>query len=179
MIDRDPSVLGISKIPKCYGSDCITIGVGYTSPETTRETQFVLNYLAEHQNLEYGKDIQVIGTSYNETLEFLGKHPNKTQTAVLFCTGQFVPPENPYYNKSINCFNRIRVRKIAIYSLLINTTITPLSFFSGFNTPEPVDYASLSVKVAIDEALLTYYSKEKYNSSIYAEVQSFPTPTNR
>lgn len=178
MVIKTPSVLESTKIPKCYGSDCITLGIAYTNPNTTLVSQYILQYLMAHEDLSMGKDMKVIADNYNDTINFLAKYPNKTQTAVLICTGPFKLPDNPYYNGTFDCLNSIPEIKTTIYSLLINSTITPMTYFSGFNSPQPVDYASLAVKRAIDSALVSYYSKG-LNNSISTYVQNYPAPTNR
>ena len=175
---KTPDIVSMSKIPKCYGSGCITVGIGYTSQSTSPVTRYVLQYLSEHEDLVLNKDIKVIGTNYTSTIDYLSKHQNKTQTAVLFCTGPFTPPPNPYYNDTINCLNPIPGYNFTIYSMLINSTITPMASFLSTEAPQPIDYASLSVKRAIDNALISYYSGGQ-NSSVTYQAQAFPAPTER
>ena len=178
MTVKNPDIVAMPKIPKCYGSGCITVGIAYTNETSTPVTRYVLQYLSEHEDLELNKDIKLIGTNYTGTIDYLSTHENKTQTAVLFCTGPFTPPPNPYYNDTINCLQPIQDYNLTIYSLLINSTITPLTMFLSYNAPSPIDYASLSVKRAIDNALISYYSGGQ-NSSLTYEAQAFPAPTNR
>jgi ABC-type multidrug transport system ATPase subunit len=173
----NPDTTSINSIPKCTGSDCITLGVAYTSPSRTNLTDYVLQYVSDYQDLKLGTDIKVIANNYTDLFDYLNAHPNKTQTAVLFCTGSFVPPPNPVYNGTIYCNTSILGYNFTIYSIVINTNLMPLIFFSGANTPQPIEYASLSVKAAIDNALVSYYTGA--NQTITINTQGFPSPTNR
>ena len=177
----NPSIFSIDTIPKCYGDECITIGIGYTANQRTPLTEYVINYLSNNYNLEINKDIQEIATNYNDLISYLTNNTNKTQTVVLFCTGEFVLPDNPYYNGSFNCLRDTPGWNIPIYSLLINSTITPLLFFSGFNAPYPVDYASISVKIAVDNGILAFYSNlsEEESPKMSGTMQGHPIQTNR
>lgn len=176
-IDKDPPVLQVNKIPKCYGSDCITVGIGLTTESTTEFTEYAMKYLADNNDLKVGKDVKIIARSYEETIKYLHHNTNKTQTCLMFCTGAFKPPKNPVYNDLIFCNISLLHRNFTYYSILINSTITPLLFFSGYNEPEPVDYASLAVKKNMDEAWLNYVSGK--GEKLKINVQSFPRPTNR
>lgn len=176
-IDKSPDVLTVDKIPKCYGEDCITVGIGLTAPNKTKFVNFAMEYLAKHNDLHLGRDVRIIAESYEHTIRYLDHNSNKTQTCILFCTGDFYPPKNPYYNETIPCEVTILNKTYSYYSILINSTLTPMLFFSGYNSPEPVDYASLAVKKNLDEALF-HFIKGK-NLKLSLDVQSFPRPTNR
>ena len=148
-----PDIFSLKNIPKCYGSGCITLGVAYTNSTTKPLPDYVIRHISKYQNLEIGTDIQVIANNYNDLINYLTINTNKTQTVVLFCTGAFEISNNSLYNGAFNCDRVVPGMNIPIYSLLINSTITPLTLFSGFNTPSPIDYASLSVKAALDSAI--------------------------
>ena len=180
-IEKNPSVLGIDQIPKCYGHECITVGIAYTSAAKTDLTDYVIKHISLHQNLKIGTDIQEIANNYNDLLDYVTENTNKTQTIILFCTGEFELPENPLYNGTFNCLRDTGPVRLGLYSLLINSTITPLVFFSGFTAALPVDYASLSVKLAVDSALYAYYSNSSLESKslLSIEVQNYPMPPNR
>lgn len=179
-VTENPEVISIDKIPKCYGSGCITLGIAYTADKTTPLTEYVLKFISDQQGLEINKDIQVIAKTYSKTIDYLTVNTNKTQTVVLFCTGEFEFQDNSYYNGMIDCLRETPGMNIPIYSLLINSTITPLMFFSGFNAPRPVDYASLAVKSAVDTAIFSFYQNDPLVSyKLTTEVQSFPMPKNR
>ena len=45
MVVRTPDVLTLNSIPKCYGTDCITIGIAYTNSTTTKVSRYVIKYL--------------------------------------------------------------------------------------------------------------------------------------
>lgn len=179
MTDKHPPDLSLSKIPKCYGSGCITLGIAYTSPMTTKMSEHILSYIAENNDLKINDDIKVIANNYDDMIDYLAKYTNRTQTCLLLCTGPFKPPPNPIYNDTIICDMDLPEARFYMYSILINSTITPLMYFSGYNSPQPVDYASLAVKRSIDEAIISFYSNGKYNKTIVTNVQSFPLPTNR
>lgn len=176
-VDKHPSVFQVNKIPKCYGSECITVGIGLTTEKTTEFTEYAMKYLADNNDLVVGKDVKIIARTYEDTIKYLDHNTNKTQTCLMFCTGAFKPPKNPFYNDLVFCNISVLNRNFTYYSILINSTITPMLFFSGYNEPEPVDYASLAVKRNMDEAWLSFVSGQKKKLSI--DVQSFPRPTNR
>jgi ABC-type multidrug transport system ATPase subunit len=177
-LEKVPSVVNIDKIPKCFGKNCITVGIGFTNPNKTELSQYVINYIAERNSFILGKDVKVIGETYNEMMTFIKNNPNVTQTAILFCTGEFELPTNPLYNGSFNCLRDAPGWDIPMYSIIINSTLTPFLFLGGFNQGEPIDYTSLAVKLAVDAGILSYYKKNS-TEQISVEIQSFPRPMDR
>lgn len=179
-IDKNPDDISVSKVPMCYGSGCITIGIGYTNNKHTELSEFVINHLAETQDFKIGKDIQVVANSYTDLIDYLKANTNKTQTVVLFCTGEFEIPESYGIGGTFDCLRETPGYNLAIYSLLINSTITGLTLFTGFNEPRPVDYASLAVKAAVDSAIYEFYKGNEDSNQIFdVKVEHFPSPTNR
>ena len=176
----NPPVVSVSKIPQCYGSDCITLGIAYTNETRTEVSKFILKHLQKHQDLELGKSMKIIANDYDEMIDYLEKNPNKTQTVVLFCTGALKIPEAYGIDGTFDCLRETAGTNLTLYSLIINSTITPLMFFSGFNAPRPVDYSSLSVKLAIDSAIYDYYNPNSETSQNFeAEYQGYPITVNR
>lgn len=175
-----PPTISVSKIPKCFGSDCITLGIAFTNKTRTPLSQYVIKHIEENQGLKLGSEMKIIGESYEDTIAYIENHLNKTQTIVLFCTGPVEVPEAYGVNGTFDCLKDTPGTNLALYSLIINSTITPLMFFAGFNAPRPVDYASLSVKLAVDSAIYDFYYQGKDQKNAFtAEYQGFPTTINR
>ena len=181
MVNKHPSTESIQRIPKCWGSGCITLGVGFTSGKTDW-TDYVLSHLATNQNLKLDSDIKVVAEKDPmDLINYLIDHPNKTQTAVIFCTGPFVLPDNPVYNGTIDCSGGKSELTVNLYSILTNNSLAGLSYLSPPNEPAPIDYSSLAVKVAIDNALISYHNARKSLpvSEVDVSVQRYPTAANR
>jgi ABC-type multidrug transport system ATPase subunit len=176
----NPPVLSVNKIPKCYGEDCVTLGIAFTNSTRTPLSMFVMKHLEKHQDLELGKSMKIIANDYDEMIDYLETYPNKTQTVVLFCTGEMKIPEAYGIDGTFDCLRETPGTRLALYSMIINSTITPLMFLAGFNAPTPIDYASLSVKLAMDSAIFDFYSGSSDNSQKFkGEVQHYPITVNR
>jgi hypothetical protein len=175
--DKDPDTYTLSGIEDCYGDDCITLGVSLSAGRTAW-TDYVLSFLVVNYGLEMGKDIQVINEdSPVDFIHYLSSHENKTQTGVIFCTGAFDLPDNEYVSivpcpESPSSYS---------YSLLINSTLTPSLFLSEPGTAYPKDYASLSIKLAIDTAILNYEATLRGQEvpELSITLQEYPIVTSR
>lgn len=77
------------KIPKCFGEDCITLGIGLTNEENEL-SDFLVEYISVRNDLVAGKDVRIL-SKYDpmKLIDYLDKHDNQTQTAVILCTGPF------------------------------------------------------------------------------------------
>lgn len=175
--DKNPDDYVLSGIEDCYGDDCITLGISLSAGRTDW-TDYVISYLQVKYGLELGKDMQIINdNSPVDFVHYLSHHENKTQTGVVFCTGSFEVPDNEYASvvpcpESPNSYS---------YSLLINSTLIPSLFLSDPGSSYPKDYASLSIKLAIDTAILNYEATirgvEAPDLSI--AIEEFPIVTSR
>lgn len=176
----NPPVISVSKIPKCYGSGCVTLGIAFTNETRTPLSLYIMKHIEENQGLKLGSDMKIIANNYDDTITYIEKHLNKTQTIVLLCTGPVEIPDAYGVNGTFDCLRDTPGTNLALYSLIINSTITPLMFFTGFNAPRPVDYASLSVKLAVDSAIYDFYKQTGDESQAFkADYQGFPTTINR
>mmetsp|Transcript_23109 Transcript_23109/g.41251 ORF Transcript_23109/g.41251 Transcript_23109/m.41251 type:complete len:901 (-) Transcript_23109:1806-4508(-) len=173
-----PETLQLDTIPKCWGDDCITLAVAYTDGDKPW-TDYVLNHIAQNNDLDLGSDIRVISEDGAwDLVHYIAKHDNTTQTAVLFCTGSYRVPENPYFNLTIPC---PKGDDIFTYVLMTNSSAVELDFLGPTDNAYPKDYATLSVKLALDKAILSYQSQKMGldEPEIEVSVQEFPKIPSR
>lgn len=127
---RHPVVVNLQKIPKCWGHGCITLGIGLTGDED-EFTDFVLKYVANNNDLEYGKDVKILTKNDPVKLvDYLNKYENKTQTAIIICTGPFKLPPNPVQNGIFDCRGNDTDYTVKMYSILVNSTLFSTLFSS-------------------------------------------------
>ena len=175
LANSHPEEYAISKIPKCTGHDCITVGVGLTHGET-KFSDYILDHIAHSSNLKRGKDIKIL-TSQNATsfFDYVRNHQNKTSIGILLCTNFIELPKNKYLDK-IHCDDT----QGHVYLILYNFTVVSKNLFDT-NLPDPIESEVLATKLAIDNAIFSYECKKRGLKDIILEavIQSFPLPANR
>jgi hypothetical protein len=142
-------------------------------------TEYVLDYLADKNDLEIGNDIAVVAEeSAWDLIKYIEHNENKTQTAVLFCTGTYRVPENPYYNLTLPC---PKGPDAFTYVLMTNSSALVVDYFGPADNPFPKDYATLSVKLALDQAILSYQALAAGVSEpeLSVKVQEYPRVPSR
>lgn len=174
----DPEIVRLDNIPKCWGEDCITLAVAYTDGNKPW-TEYVLAHIAEHSDLEMGRDIAVIADDGAwSIIKYIEGHQNTTQTALLFCTGAYKVPENPYYNLTIPC---PKGDNVFTYVLMTNSSSMIVDFIGPTDSPYPKDYATLSVKLALDKAILSYQARAAGlpEPEVTVNLQEYPSIPSR
>ena len=157
-IDPNPQSEPISVIPRCRGTGCITLGVGYTAGETDW-TEAIVRHIATNQHLSLGTDIQTIGETYNSTLEYFKTHPNETQTAVIFCTGTL-------HLASVTSVEQVLCSgsgsyDLMIYSIVMNFSAANLPILLKPDEKSPINRAVLPYKIAVDSAIIDFHRARK------------------
>ena len=173
--NANPDEISLSKIPKCIGDDCISLGIGLTSGKTDL-TDYIVNYISKTSNLKINKDIKIL-TEKNITLfyDYLNTHQNQTQIGVIICSN-FMEFPGSYSGYKINCDETHG----HVYSIIYNYTSVSRNLFDT-SQPDPLEHNVLTVKLAMDNAILNYQAKKKGFQEILIEliIQSFPQPVNR
>lgn len=170
-----PREISISQIPKCFGNNCITLGIGLTGGPT-EWTDYVIDHIAKSSGLKKNKDIRVL-TSQNPQnfTKYIRKNMNTTGTGLILCSNYMDIPENKYLER-IHCDDT----KGQVYLIVYNFTEVPKDLFDP-NLPNPLEINALSVKLAIDSAIVSYQARKKGLKDIFFEavIQSYPLPENR
>lgn len=176
----NPGLFGMDYMNRCFGQDCITLGIGMTNG-TAPWVEHVIDYIADSQKLKRGKDIVVL--SENNYTDFISHHrinQNKTLISVLFCTGSFILPQNDYV-ESIPCTVENGVGNLYVYDIVYNYTSSfPISYLE-IKTPDYTVTPVFTLKKLMDNAILDFVSKQKQIPTIHidAEIQPFPMRKSR
>ena len=175
-----PDIHSLNRLEPCTGPDCFSLGLGYTNG--TREwTEYVVNHLQEKQGLRRNKDFRVMTEEDPMSfLHYIGNHTNQTAVGVLFCTGEFSLPENPFFSY-INCSGTSDFDAY-VYSIFVNSTNFPNIFMTKVDDPMPIDHRVLETKLAIDRAIFSYkaYTSGLQDTiNIEVSTQDFPHTASR
>ena len=170
-----PPEYSISSLPPCPYPNCISLGIGLTSGNTSW-TDYVITHISKSSNLQLGKDIQVI-TERDPLafIEYLKTHQNQVQTGVIFCSDFLEFPENSIVNR----VNYNETMGLA-YLLLYNFTFASKNILD-YNPPDSVERKALALKLAVDNAIINYQARKKGLPELFIEVliQAFPLPKYR
>ena len=170
-----PAEVSVTEIPKCPDPSCITLGIGLTSGRT-EWTDFLIQHISASSNLKIGRDIKVL-TETNSTsfMSYLSTHLNQTQTGVILCSNFMDLPKNRYLDK-ISCDDTFG----NVYLMVYNYSSVSRDLFDP-SLPNPIDRIALSVKLAVDNAIINYQARKRGLQEIVIElvIQFFPLPLNR
>lgn len=175
LCNLDPKEIPLSKIPKCFSQDCITLGIGLTGG-SAEWTDYVIDYISESSDLVKNKDIKVLTSQDAESFtRYIKENANTTQIGVILCSNYMKLPTNNYIEK-LHCQDT----KGQIYAIIYNFTEVSRNIFDP-NLPDPIESKVLAVKLAMDNAILSYQARKKGFKDIIIDVvlQSFPVPPNR
>ena len=80
----EPSPYQLQPIPKCYGEDCLTLGIVYEGKkEPYMDT--VISYVRTTNHLDTS-DIREMPIASKDVMHYLQNNPNKTQLILVFCS---------------------------------------------------------------------------------------------
>jgi len=173
-------VYGMDTFPKCYGKDCITLGVATTGSQNNF-TSYILKHITKRYDLKMHADVQVLSENDPKSfIDYLNKHENKTQVGLIFCTG----PVNFTYNNtdySVDCSDNYDDPKLITYSIITNSTLIPSMFLGKPNEPAMLDFSAIMLKMAVDQAIFQYVSERsgKAVPKLDFEMQNFPVVKSR
>ena len=183
-LDPSPPTVSITTLPKCWGDPCVTLGIGYSAGET-EWTRHVLTQIKERNGLKDRDFRTVTENNYLDMVNFLQKYPNQTQTMVFFCTGTVelpadLPPEVADYPDYMTCAGA-NASNLYVYSIIYNFTSASSPFIVRPDEPSPIDHSILPLKLAIDNAILSYRLREINGPEveITAEMSDYPHSVNR
>jgi len=189
----DPPIFPVGTLPKCIPAtkddNCTTLGIAMIGSPTDW-TDHVVNYIQTETGYKVGQEIQYIynGTDVSQINKYLLSNPNSTQIVLLFCTSFYVlniPTANGTVNFTINCtkFNFppvIQLGNILHYQIISNSSLYSGGLFSSSAPSYPKDILSLSLKVLVDNALLSFYAVDKSNPpQMTVSYQDYPHAPNR
>ena len=175
----DPAFQAIEKVPRCSGpKHCVSLGyfvVGEPEPWIDE----TMSTLARNNDLNFGSDVKMLlQGDPADVLRYTDSHKNETQIAIVFCTKTW----SVGFGKNsiqIPChFEKLEDKKMVFYSIYYNMTLgfqTP--YFVKLSAPYPTNKLVVSVKRAIDEALVEVLTKQPFTLDL--RMQSFPTTENK
>jgi ABC-type multidrug transport system ATPase subunit len=173
--DPYPEEVNISKIPKCFGQDCLSLAIGLTGGRNEL-SEYIVDHISHKSGLNKEKDVKIVTyTNSTSFIEYIQNHVNKTSVGMILCTNYAELPENNYLEK-ISCDETYG----HLYIIMYNYTMISKNLFDT-NLPDPIQAEVLAAKLAIDNAILSYECKKRGLKDVILEavIQSFPQPPNR
>ena len=188
-IEKNPPIQYLKKVPKCPSPrGCITIMAlvldRSEKEENREEAKRIMKYVAEKNDLEYGKDIQVSETmrNYTQFSEYLDKNKNKTYFGVIFCY-DFLDTE--FYGTKINIPCKPQFTKegeiYKMYTIVYNMTNGPNDFLQMPYEARQKDPRLMKLKLDIDNAYLEIFhnNTETEPPKINLEYSNYPRTEHR
>jgi hypothetical protein len=121
-----------------------------------------MEFVAKDNQLILGEDVVRVPTTYpTDFNDYLSKHMNKTQIGILFCTEEW--RLSPQYNLPCK-FEQLVGKKLIFYSIVYNNSLLFKSpYFSTWKASYPKDDIAFALKLSVDNAIISYFSKELDN----------------
>lgn len=162
----NPPLLTTSLLPKCLGSGCKTLGYGIIGPKA-EWIDYVLEYVAKRNGLNQTEDfISLYQGTYppDPFFDYFVQNPNKTMIGLLFCTLEHYTFEIQVFGTqfpfNVSCVDlRESSRpdeKLYTYTVVYNKSFLPSTLFASQSVSAPKDPRALSLKLSIDNALISY-----------------------
>ena len=190
-IDKNPPIQTVGKIPRCpYPEDCTTIMTVILdrseNEENRKEVETIMRYVAEKNDLDFGRDVNVSKTLKNSTMltNYLNSNKNKTYFGVIFCydyldsdfytTKVFIPCK-PQFTKEGEIYK--------FYSIVYNMTNGPNDFVQMPYEPRHKDPKLIKLKTDLDNAYLELFHNnskaEGEAAKIYIDYSDYPKAIHR
>lgn len=172
--ERSPEPFTVG-IPKCSGSDCVSLAIAITGNKT-EWADYVVAHIAKSEDLTIGKSLKLYQGSL-EFIDFLYQNQNTTQVGIILCTDEIRLPID-WYVDSLPC--GLTNGNDFIYSIVYNNTEIQLRAFAEF-LPDFISKSAVGAKLAVDNALFEYQSMKTFGekASIELLVSSFPRSVSR
>ena len=172
-------VYALDAIRPCEDSECVSIGFGFTN-QSRPWSDYVIQHISQAAKVRLGSEARIY--TYEDPMAFIGFLANSTHSTtvgVLFCTGTFDVPPNPYL-QHLNC-SPIATLDSYVYSVFINTTSVLNTYMTKIDDPVTIDRNALAIKVAVDNAIMSYKSRQMGYPEVHIEVemQDFPHTASR
>lgn len=186
-VNLNPDIVSLNHLNKCINpDDCITVGYSViTSLKNAKSPEYIENImkdLSAQNNLVYGNDTKLltIGT-YDDYINYIENHMNKTLYNILFCIDYFVYDEttipcNFEYNDQEN------TKEMYFYTIMYNISNSPNGFMLMPDKPNPTDSQLTRLKITLDEAFLNYFANKTGSNEkkeIKVDLQAYPQSENR
>ena len=188
-IDKNPSTQYLKKIEKCPApKNCVTIRSlildRSENIENKNEVIRIMKYVAEKNDLKYGKDIIVDDSfkNYTDFSNYLNSHKNKTYFGVVFC---FDVLDTEFYNIKLNVPCKPQFTKkgeiYKFYSIVYNITNGPNDFLQMPYEPRQKDPKLMKLKLDIDNAYLEIFHNDSKTDppKINIEYSNYPSTEHR
>lgn len=174
-----PKVEPVARVPRCSGpKDCVSVGY-FVAGEAEEWTEAVMRLVAEDNGLAFGTDVRLLGVGTPADFsDHVAAHRNRTQIAVIFCTGVWGLRFGGV-GVDVPCrFDRLADKRLVFYSLFYNMTL-------GFEVPYlvkagatfPTNQLAVALKRSLDQSITRHFGAPDFHFDL--QTASFPSPENR
>lgn len=168
-INKNPKEILLGNLQNCHkyrlpksDHNCLTIGYEIKSKtldipdESKKYYEDIMRYVAESNNLEFGKDVSLVTFGKNSNIsDYLWNHKNLTSYAVSFCYEGI-----DLFNTPISCNYDYIDGKLIHYTILANSTEN--SFASSLKLPITKGADIIKLKMDLDNAILNKEEESKF-----------------